>query len=391
MFRLSMPALGIETRKVLFDISRLLRSRNRRFATGIDRIDLAIGLDLAERFGTNCHFVHAGSLGTSLLPMTIGKAILDFLDARWNRQETADLSRATEARLVVELVLGSVTLRKNRSCIGPDTTYVVASHSGLGKRPGSMERLDPRKRMRRIVYLHDIIPLEFPEYQRPATRAEFSAYLDEMFDTAVKIVCNSDDTANRVRVLAERQQWSVEDVTVVKPELVANPVPAIEPRSEVLKFLCDERPFFTIVGTIEPRKNHLLLLNLWREFVSAGEAPRLCIIGKRGWENASVLNMLDRCESIKECITEFGDLADYEVQLLMKASEALLFPSFAEGLGIPILEAAALGVNCIASDIAAFRETAPPGTIFLHPLDGLGWKREIYSRLSRDAQHVRAM
>jgi glycosyltransferase involved in cell wall biosynthesis len=345
---------------------------------------------LAERFGTNCHFVHAGSLGTSLLPGAIGKAILDFLDARWNREETADLSRATEARLVAELVLGSVT-RKKRSFVGPDTTYVVASHSGLGKRPGSMERLDPRKRMRRIVYLHDIIPLEFPEYQRPATRAEFSAYLNEMFDTAVKIVCNSDDTANRVRVLAERQHWRVEDVTVVRPELIAKPAPAIEPCSEVLKFLCDERPFFTVVGTIEPRKNHLLLLNLWREFVSAGEAPRLCIIGKRGWENASVLDMLDRCESIRECITEFGNLADYEVQLLMKASEALLFPSFAEGLGIPILEAAALGVNCIASDIPVFREIAPPGTIFLHPLDGLGWKREIYSRLSRDAQQVRAM
>ena len=66
--------------------------------------------------------------------------------------------------------------------------------------------------------------------------------------------------------------------------------------------------------------------------------------------------------------------------MLLSQSKALLFPSFAEGLGIPILEAAALGVSCIVSDIPVFREIAPADTVFLDPLDGSGWMREIVSR-----------
>ena len=61
----------------------------------------------------------------------------------------------------------------------------------------------------------------------------------------------------------------------------------------------------------------------------------------------------------------------------MSKCRALLFPSFVEGLGLPLLEAQHLGVPCIASDIAAFREIAEPPTILLSPLDGTAWKKTI--------------
>lgn len=169
---------------------------------------------------------------------------------------------------------------------------------------------------------------------------------------------------------------------VLKPELTEIAARAGTPSTAVSGFLQDSRPFFSVIGTIEPRKNHLLLLNLWRQLASDHAAPpRLCIIGKRGWENENVLDMLDRCDAIKGLVTEFGSLSDTEVQLLMKGSQALLFPSFVEGLGIPLLEAAALDLPCIVSDIPVFREVAPEGTVFLDPLDGPGWKRAIMSRL----------
>jgi glycosyltransferase involved in cell wall biosynthesis len=82
-------------------------------------------------------------------------------------------------------------------------------------------------------------------------------------------------------------------------------------------------------------------------------------------------------------VTEFGDLSDLEVQKLITSSSALLFPSFTEGLGIPLLEAAALGIYCIVSDIPVFREIAPAGTCFLDPLDGPGWRRAILTAQQR--------
>ena len=67
-----------------------------------------------------------------------------------------------------------------------------------------------------------------------------------------------------------------------------------------------ERPTFIMLGTIEGRKNHLLLLNIWaglvREF--GPNAPRLLIIGQRGGECEDVFDMLDRSEVLRDAVTE---------------------------------------------------------------------------------------
>ena len=242
--------------------------------------------------------------------------------------------------------------------------------------------------MKRLVYLHDIIPLEMPEYQRPDTPLAFRQYLKELTDAPVTVASNSIDTDMRVRRLAAQENWQTETFLVLMPklQLQASAAPLLRP--QLSSYIGQDRPFFTVIGTIEPRKNHLLLLNLWRQIVSEVDMPpRLCIIGKRGWENENVLDMLDRCETIRNSVEEFGDLTDAEVQVLMKSSAALLFPSFIEGLGIPLLEAAALKLPCIVSDIPVFREIAPEGTVFLDPLDGPGWKKAIMSHADLHQQH----
>src|SRR6202012_3700987 len=63
-------------------------------------------------------------------------------------------------------------------------------------------------------------------------------------------------------------------------------------------------PYFVLVSTIEPRKNHLLVLNVWRELAAlVGDAtPRLVLVGSRGWENEQVIDMLDRCTGIADCV-----------------------------------------------------------------------------------------
>ena len=57
----------------------------------------------------------------------------------------------------------------------------------------------------------------------------------------------------------------------------------------------------------------------------------------------------------------------------------MLFPSFAEGLDIPMLEAKAAGLKVIASDLPALHEIAADDTVFLDPLDGPGWRSAILS------------
>jgi glycosyltransferase involved in cell wall biosynthesis len=157
---------------------------------------------------------------------------------------------------------------------------------------------------------------------------------------------------------------------LVAPLGVRSIAPAAEPA---------EAPYFVYVGTIEPRKNHLLLLHIWRQLVDrmGAQAPRLVLIGQRGWENEMVVDILDRSVALRGHVVEHNALPDTEVQALIAGSRALLLPSFAEGYGLPLAEALALGVPALCSDLPALREVGGDAPDYLDPIDGLGWMNAI--------------
>jgi hypothetical protein len=65
----------------------------------------------------------------------------------------------------------------------------------------------------------------------------------------------------------------------------------------------------------------------------------------------------------------------------IKSSKATLSPSFGEGWGLPIVESLAMGVPVICSDIAVHQECGQGLATYIHPLDGLGWYKEIVNRI----------
>jgi glycosyltransferase involved in cell wall biosynthesis len=108
------------------------------------------------------------------------------------------------------------------------------------------------------------------------------------------------------------------------------------------------------------------------------------VIGRRGWENEMVVDLLERSAALAPHVAEFGALSDAETQALLVGAQALLMPSFAEGLGLPLMEAGALGVPAVVADLPALREIGAPGTVYLDPLDGPAWHGAI-RRLARPA------
>ena len=133
------------------------------------------------------------------------------------------------------------------------------------------------------------------------------------------------------------------------------------------------------VGTLEARKNHLLLLNLWRQLADElGDAvPRLFLIGQRGWETENAIDMLERCPALRGVVFERKNVRDDEAARLAQGAQALLLPSFAEGFGFPLVEALALGVPVLCSNLAALRENGGDVPEYLDPLDGLGWRSAV--------------
>jgi glycosyltransferase involved in cell wall biosynthesis len=157
-----------------------------------------------------------------------------------------------------------------------------------------------------------------------------------------------------------------------------------------------KKPYFVILSTIEPRKNHLLLLHIWRKlFKTLGtDAPHLVIIGQRGWECENAVDLLDRCEALKQVVTEISNCSDADLVTYLHHCQALLFPSFIEGYGLPVIEALSLGAPVIASDLAVFREIAGEVPEYIDPLDGRQWEDVIldyaqYNSRRRAAQMTR--
>jgi glycosyltransferase involved in cell wall biosynthesis len=83
--------------------------------------------------------------------------------------------------------------------------------------------------------------------------------------------------------------------------------------------------------------------------------------------------MLERCPGLEGAVEERNGLSDAEMRHLLQGASALLLPSFAEGYGMPVPEALALGVPVICSDLPALREAGGNVPDYLDPLDGIRW------------------
>jgi glycosyltransferase involved in cell wall biosynthesis len=127
------------------------------------------------------------------------------------------------------------------------------------------------------------------------------------------------------------------------------------------------RPVFLTVGTLEPRKNHAVLLDafdgLWRR---GGDAD-LCIIGRRGWHVEALENRILTHPQMGQRLHWLSDASDDDLLYAYKNATAVICPSIAEGFGLPVVEAARMGCPVICSDIAVFREIAADGVLYFSP------------------------
>lgn len=148
------------------------------------------------------------------------------------------------------------------------------SHSGLEY--GRYFQSLTNRNIRTVFMLHDLIPLTHAEYCRPGVRETHQERMRVALGHAVGVIANSQATLDSLTEEAQRSGWSVPKTVVAR---LASGVPAAEVGERPLA-----QPYFVMLGTIEPRKNHWFVLHVWRRLVEVlGErAPKLVIIGRRG-------------------------------------------------------------------------------------------------------------
>lgn len=257
--------------------------------------------------------------------------------------------------------------------------YIITSQWHLA-RAHTLERLKAIGHLKLVYFLHDILPSSFPEYFPADDEERTCRTMKNAARLADIVVANSQATADTFRRKFGQNRLS--NSIVVAPLGLSIGGPSITaPRERQV----DEptKPYFVMVGTIEPRKNHLLILNLWRALrAELGAAtPRLILIGGRGWENENIVDMLERSPSLQGFVEERARVSDREMVRIVSGARALLMPSFAEGYGLPLADALALGVPALCSDISTLREIGGDVPEFLDPLDGAGWRSAIVDYL----------
>ena len=117
-----------------------------------------------------------------------------------------------------------------------------------------------------------------------------------------------------------------------------------------------QRPTYIIVSTIEPRKNHAYLLDAFDRLWEKGADINLFLIGRTGWKVDDFMERLHQHEQYNKRLFHWQDINDRELAYCYTQARALLFPSLAEGFGLPIIESLQNNLPVIASDIPIHKE-----------------------------------
>jgi glycosyltransferase involved in cell wall biosynthesis len=251
--------------------------------------------------------------------------------------------------------------------------------------------------VRPILFIHDLIPLTHAEYCRPNEDIKHKQRIIQAIKVGAGLILNSTYTESILQGFAQQHNLQLPATVVSRlsaemsahaPEQVDS-VEAVPAAMPVAKAAVKPAvvPYFVMLGTVEPRKNHLMILHIWRNLFElyGVNTPKLIVIGQRGWECEQVIDVLERCTAVLTHVVENNDCTDTELAGILQGARALLFPSFVEGYGIPLVESLQLGTPVIASDIPVFREIGQDVPDFINVLDGLGWLNAIEDYMQEDS------
>jgi glycosyltransferase involved in cell wall biosynthesis len=251
--------------------------------------------------------------------------------------------------------------------------YVNVGQVGLAI-PRITSWLRDRPDVKSIFMLHDVIPLERPELVSRKDQRRHRRIVDRTARGASGLIVST--AAAREAVL---DALSLRGRPTIPVETVPFPVAPVFLENDGPDKELGEHDYFVVCGTIEPRKNHHLLLTVWRELIRqrGSYGAKLVIVGSPGWGAGSVLDTLERCPTLYGQVILAHGLSSPALRSLVTHAKALLMPSFAEGFGLPIIEALAVGTPVIASDLPAHREIAGDLALYRRPTDVQGWLADI--------------
>jgi glycosyltransferase involved in cell wall biosynthesis len=375
-----------------------------RTPTGIGRVELAYARHLLECHPESVRFLVALPRMVQIIPTRIAAKYIAATDGAWRHEDQGSPSPGNDVAAFLNfdprtfagqpkgetrwrrkdrfLSAANMLMRAALHRVRPRglsqysnalhrSIYVNVSGSSLNN-PWLTKWLQRSPSVSAVFLVHDIIPITHPEYVRPNAPKRHARYLEKLSFCADALITNSDFTREELTGYFSREKLRAPMMLSV-PLGIDTSFSEPHPPSDIAT------PYFVFVSTIEPRKNHLMLLQVWRRLVErhGTAAPKLLLVGARGWENENILDVIDRGDRLRGHVFECKNLSDSALAALIAGARATLLPSHVEGFGLPLAESLSLGTPVICSDLRPYFEIAGDIPEYIDPLAGRGWARTV--------------
>jgi glycosyltransferase involved in cell wall biosynthesis len=396
------------TPAIVYDGLRLLLGALTHTPRGVDRVDLSYARYLFENWPGECLGLLPTPWGVRLYDRNKALRMLDCVRSSWRENLAAGTDPAltsfhhwldrksagpqeyTRHRRSNTVENGLRFLRHNGLHMGDSAVRAAPNNAiylNIGQlgwaAPVTTHWLRRRPDLRAIFMLHDVIPLQHPELVSEGGRLAQDWMLRSVIRRASGLITTT-QAATR-KVMATLRQHGLPEIPLCSQHL---PVSEVflhnEPPNEALR----QQPYFVICGTIEPRKNHLLLLKVWSRLVQrvGHAAPRLVIVGSPGYQGQQILRQFQQAPALRNHVVVLSGMASPSLRHVMANAQAVLTPSLAEGFGLPLIEALTIGTPVLASDLPTHREVGGDLAIYLDPSDDVAWFDAIMSIVEDDTE-----
>lgn len=204
--------------------------------------------------------------------------------------------------------------------------------------------------------LYDIIPITHPQYCHEVTTLNFMNYLGANIKYADLIITSAKATERQLKEITDKAGLEQKKCAVVPlgSDFRKKENSDEKPDKEVTE-IATKGKYILMVGTIEPRKNHSLVLDALDEKL-ADLGVNVVFAGRIGWNVSELENRIKTHPKLNKNLFFVTGANDATIDFLYKNAYMVAFPTFDEGFGLPIIESFQRGTPVIASDIEVLRE-----------------------------------
>jgi len=246
-----------------------------------------------------------------------------------------------------------------RQFVPPEGSWVLIPELMTSEEFENVFSFTGKRDLKVAVVFHDALPVQFPDLVGARYRQDHERYMRAIARADCLLPVSEYSKACYV-------EWaSKASIETPRIEVCLNGVQFKDKskKGDEVELPSEARDDFVLcVSTLEPRKNHLKLLDAWKRLLSRGEAlPQLVLVGNAYSGFEDLAEKVDQVCSEKKGITWLGGVGDEVLEALYGRCRFTVFPSIAEGFGLPILESIWYGRPCLCANFGAMEEAASGG------------------------------